>query len=130
MPREFKRIDRVSALIQRELSKLLIQEIRDPRLTLVTINKIEISKDMAHAKVFVTQLNVAQVQRERNPGENEIIKSLNKAAAHLRYHLANNLSLRVTPQLRFIYDTSLEQTMNLGYLINKAVEQDENKTKD
>jgi ribosome-binding factor A len=121
VPREFNRIDRVAALIQRELATLLLQEIRDPRLTLVTINKIEVSKDMAHAKVFVTQL--------QNINETQIIKILNKAASHLRHHLARNLSLRVTPELRFIYDTSLEQAMNLSHLIDQAVEKDENKTK-
>jgi ribosome-binding factor A len=137
MPREFQRIDRIAALIQRELSKLLVQEIRDPRLSLITINKIEISKDLAHAKVFVTHLqSIAQAaERKRKLGsklsddETQVVKILNKAASHLRYHLAHNLTLRVTPALRFIYDTSLEQAMNLNHLIEEAVESDENKTK-
>lgn len=124
MPKEFQRIDRIAMLIQRELANLLQQEIRDPRLTLVTINRVEVSRDLAHAKIFVTQLSGGS-----STNQALVIKTLNNASHHLRYLLANNLSLRVTPELRFFYDTSLEQALNLNQLIDKAVEKDENKTK-
>jgi ribosome-binding factor A len=120
MPKEFQRIDRIAALIQRELAKLLLKEMRDPRLSLVTITHVKVSRDLAHAKVFVTPLQ---------EGENvkEIVTELNAAAKHLRYCLAQALSLRITPALRFIYDAELNQALQLSNLIDKAVAADEKK---
>jgi ribosome-binding factor A len=94
--------------------------LHDPRVRLVTVTAIKLSRDLAHAKVFITQLQEAS---EKIAIE-ELVKILNKAAAHLRYHLAQALSLRVTPRLRFVYDASLTQAMHLSALINKAVADD------
>ena len=57
MPKEFSRTRRVGEQIQRELSALIREEVGDPRVGMVTINAVEVSRDLGHAKVFVTQLH-------------------------------------------------------------------------
>ena len=54
MPREFSRTRRVAELVQRELARLLEEEVSDPRIRLITITAVEVSKDLRHAKVYVT----------------------------------------------------------------------------
>lgn len=122
MPREYGRVERLAELIQREIAQLLIQEIRDPRLSLLTVTSVTVSKDMAHAKIFVTQ----HKDKQDIP---ETIKLLNKAVGHLRHCLAKTLKLRITPQLRFHYDESLDKSIHLSKLIDMAVAADEEKIK-
>jgi ribosome-binding factor A len=119
MPKEYSRIDRISELLQRELAKLLQQEIQDPRLSLVTITHIKISRDLAHAKVFITQHKSEQVIMA------ETVKILNKAAGHLRFCLAKAMQMRVIPQLKFHYDAELTQSIHLSALIDTAIVEDE-----
>ena len=93
------RISRVAEQIQRELSKLIQIDITDPRVKLVTVSAIKLSKDMNHAKVYVSTLgDVADIAKT--------VLVLNGAAAFLRRGLAKSLQLRVTPELRFFIDES------------------------
>lgn len=123
MPREYSRTERVADLLQRELAMLIQKEIQDPRLNLVTITAVEISKDLAHAKVHVTQL--------RDEIDSSVtIKALNKAANHLRYLLAQVTDLRFIPALRFYYDKSISEASHLSALIDAAVNADEKNHKE
>lgn len=122
MPKEYQRTERLAELIQRELAKLLLEELRDPRLNLVTITRVEVSRDLSHAKVFVTQHKEEQVILET-------VKILNKTVKHLRHCLAQSLKLRVTPQLRFIYDASIEKSARLAALIDAALTSDNERKK-
>jgi ribosome-binding factor A len=117
MPKEFSRIDRVAELIQHELARLLRKEIQDPRLSLVTISAVEVSRDLAHAKIFVTRLKDEE-QIEKT------LRVLNKASGFLRHQLATNLNLRITPRLHFVHDESITYGNKMSNLINQAVVSD------
>lgn len=112
---QYKRTDRISAVLQRELADLLRREIRDPRLTsLISISAVEISRDLSHAKIYVTQL-------DSDPeAVKATLKILNHAAPYLRTQIGSRIKLRITPQLRFIYDESISRGAHLVDLINKA----------
>ena len=114
MPKDFPRGRRVADQIQRELSEIIRLELKDPRVGLVTITDVEVSQDNAHAKVFFTALG-EPVQQEA------AVRALNHATGFLRSELAQRLKLRTVPQLRFIYDISVERGMRLSELIDQAV---------
>ena len=112
MPREFKRSDRVAELLQRELAAVIGQELKDPALGMVTVTAVRLSRDLAHAKVYVTALAAGL-------GEEEVVKRLNRAAGFLRHHLSHRVALRGTPDLRFVYDRSVEKGLALSQLIDR-----------
>jgi len=120
MPKEYKRTDRVAELIQRELAMLIQQEVRDPKLGLVTLTAVKVASDMSFAKVYVTQLDDSKPIADT-------LKVLNKLVKFFRFRLANSIQLRVIPQLKFVYDASISEGNRLAGLIDEAVAEDERK---
>ena len=90
MPREFSRGQRVGDLIQKELAQLIQQEIKDPRIGMVTITEAKVSRDLSFSDVYFTMLP------EENSQQGEEV--LNQAAGFLRSQLAKILSTRTTPR--------------------------------
>ncbi|MCB1667618.1 MAG: 30S ribosome-binding factor RbfA [Porticoccaceae bacterium] len=120
MPREFNRKDRVGDALQRELSQLIRDELRDPRVGLVTITAAEVNRDLSTAKIYVTFVDLDS-DEERQLATNV----LNGAAGFLRSQLARVMKMRVTPRLRFICDDSGKQGSYLSALIDRAISADE-----
>ena len=117
MPREFSRTRRVGEQIQRELAELVRAELKDPRLGMVTIQAVEVTRDLGHAKVFFTVLgNKGPVQ------ESQAV--LQHAAGFLRGELGRRMVIRSVPQLHFVYDESVERGSRLSHLIDEAVASD------
>ncbi len=115
MPKDFPRTRRVGEQIQRELAELIRDEVSDPRVGMVTVSAVEVSRDLAHAKVFVTPLG-------GGPEEGaELVEALNHAAAFLRKLLGQRLRIRTVPALHFFYDESFDRGARLSALIDKAV---------
>ena len=117
MPREFPRTRRVGEQIQRELAELIRTELRDPRLGMVSISSVQVSRDMAHAKIHISVLG-------KEEQVSDSLRVLNHAAGFLRHKLGKILHMRVIPVLRFYHDRSLEEGARLGALINKAIASD------
>ena len=111
MAQEFSRTQRVGGQIQRELAQIIQQELRDPRLGLITLSAVEMSKDMSHAKVFITVMNPEQ-------DVDETLKLLKKASGFLRRALGKRMMLRVIPELHFAYDSSLDEGMRVSALLD------------
>ncbi len=119
MPREFKRSDRVADAIQRSLAQTIQMEIRDPRLGLVNINSVNVTKDLANAKVYVTFVGV-----DSDDDSEASVEILNNAASYLRNLVAKDLSMRTTPRIRFYYDKTAVHGQTLSNLIDRAVAED------
>jgi ribosome-binding factor A len=114
MPREFSRASRIADQIQRDLSGLIRQEVKDPRVGLVTITAVEVNRDLSHAKVYVSSLaEVAATEQS--------VEALQHAAGFLRSQLSRALKIRSVPQLEFLYDASVERGVRLSHLIDEAV---------
>jgi ribosome-binding factor A len=108
---------KIADQIQRELSELIRLELRDPRVSMVTLTGVELARDISHAKVFFTHLgNDAQVD--------SCLNGLNSASGFLRQQLARRLTIRTVPQLHFDVDQSIERGARLSKLINEAVAED------
>jgi ribosome-binding factor A len=108
------RLARIADQIQRELSELIRLELRDPRVRLVTLTGVELSRDQSHAKVFFTTL-------DPNTDAKSCGEGLTHAAGFLRAGLAHRLSTRTVPDLTFAYDDSIERGVRLSRLIDEAV---------
>jgi len=112
MAKEFGRNARVSSQMQKELSFILQRDIDDPRLGFVTINEVEVSKDLAVAKIYVTVLNVDDQGKRAN------VKVLNELAPVIRHQLAKRMRLRHISELRFYYDDSFDTGMRVSELLS------------
>jgi ribosome-binding factor A len=111
----FARTDRIAQQMQREIAELVRLKINDPRVRLVTITGVEVANDYSHAKVFFTRLDGKQ---------DEAQQGLEHASGFLRNHLARSIKLRITPQLHFVFDVSVERGDKLSRLIDQAVASD------
>ena len=104
--------------IRRELAEMIRLELKDPRVSLVTLTDVEISPDYTHAKVFYTTL-AGEEQRQA------IERGLKHAAGFLRRELGRRVRIHHTPELHFVYDASVERGSHLSQLIDEAVKADE-----
>ena len=124
--KEYSRTDRVGDQIQKELAQIIQREVRDPRLASTTITAVQTSKDMRYAKIYVTFMGVDDAVIIK-----EDITALNKAKGFFRTHLGKAMSLRLVPELSFIYDESIVRGDVLSRLIDIAISSDkENHTDD
>ncbi len=114
MPRDYPRTRRVAELLQRELSSLIRDRLKDPEVGMVTISDVEVSRDLAHARVYFTLLG-GEAERERSR------EALQRAAGFLRRELGRELHLRTIPQLRFIYDDTMDRGNRVSALIDQAL---------
>ena len=117
MKRHSQRALRVGEQIQRELAQMLRDGVRDPRVGRITITAVEVSPDLSHAKVFVTDLAGSE-------HADEAVRALDRTAGFLRSELAHRIRLYSVPQLHFAYDDSIESGMRLAKLIDDAVASD------
>ena len=116
MAKEYSRTQRVSDQIQRELAQLIQLEMKDPRVGMVTVSAVDISRDLAFADVYVSFLGVDEQTKV-----DESLEVLKRAAGFLRSQLARAVKLRFTPQLRFHFDNSLRHGAYMSSLIDEAV---------
>lgn len=116
MAKDFSRSDRIAEQIRRELADLLQFEVKDPRVSMVTITEVEVSGDLAHAKIFYS----APVQ-DNPEAMRELQKGLEKSAGFLRSQLGKRMSVRTVPQLHFSYDSSIDRGMKISRLIDEAL---------
>ncbi|WP_181295731.1 30S ribosome-binding factor RbfA [Pseudomonas sp. Q2-TVG4-2] len=120
MAKEFSRTQRIGDQMQRELALLIQREVKDPRLGLVTITAVEVSRDLSHAKVFITVMG-------KDDDEDAVktnLRILNDAGGFLRMQLGKAMKLRTVPQLHFNYDASVRRGVELTSLIERAVAED------
>lgn len=141
MAKEFSRATRVAEQMQRELADLLMFEVKDPRIGMVTITAVEVTGDMAHAKIFYSAPQAKSTQAQPNQTKSSQAKpnainhtktlqsiqnGLENSAGYLRTQVAKRMLLRTVPQLHFVYDESIDIGMKMSQLIEAARATDKN----
>lgn len=117
MPQKsFHRTDRVSAQLRRELGTLVREAVSEHGLPSVSVSDVEVTRDLAHAKVFVTAL-----QAER---ADEAMKGLKTVAPEIRYRLAHTVKMRHVPELHFHYDDSVDRGERIEQLLRDLPDTD------
>ena len=112
------RAEQVANEVQRELADLIRNEMRDPRVGYVTITRVDISDDLSLARVFVSELST-------EAGKNgDSVEALRKAAGFLRRELGKRVRLRLTPELRFEADRSIEEGLRMTQLLDEIARKD------
>jgi len=120
MAQGFQRHQRVAGQIKREMAELIrdsgVDNGPDAPLTMLTITDCEVSRDLAHARIFYSVLN-----SDEQPVAQQWLE---EAAGHLRSELAHRMRLRIVPQLTFLFDNSIEQGMQMDALIRAVRDKD------
>lgn len=107
-----KRNDRLAEEIKRELAQIFLEQMKDPRLNLVSITRVEVTNELSHARVFVS---VMGDDEERTNVE----KALQGARGYLRSEIGSRLKVRRVPELVFQIDRSIEHAVHIASLLNQ-----------
>ncbi|MCJ8311919.1 MAG: 30S ribosome-binding factor RbfA [Saccharospirillaceae bacterium] len=125
MAKEYARTDRVADQIQKDVANIIQREVKDPRIGMVTINQVTISKDLSYAELYFTCMPFgSQADVDEPTYRKECVKVLNNASSFLRTQLGKGLKLRIVPELRFHYDAVIERATHVSSLISQAVNED------
>ena len=130
MAREYKRSQRVGDHIQKELATIIQMPVRDAGLGLVTISAVDLSTDLAYAKIFVTCLGMEHAESDEQALSDDragVLAMLNDNAAQFRHQLSKILTTRTVPKLQFMFDENLEQANRLTSLIDSLHTEDPQK---
>ena len=110
---------RIGDFVRDEIASIIQRQMRDPRVGMVMVNEVNVSRDLSWADVYITSID-AKTSEERA----QLISILNNAAGYFRTELAKRHSMRTTPKPRFHYDESVERGPRLEALIDSALEAD------
>ena len=113
MPRPTGRSQKVGDQIQRELSEIIHRELRDPGVGMITLTAVDVSPDCAYATVYFTCLDAAHVKEAK--------AGLTRATGFLRAQIGKRIKIWTTPELKFVYDESVERGDRLSRLIDSAI---------
>nr|BET44344.1 MAG: 30S ribosome-binding factor RbfA [Candidatus Aschnera chinzeii] len=120
MHKECTRVQRISQELQKKIAKILQHKINDPRIKMVSISYVEVSRDLAYAKIFVSFLNLNDNCDLDLIDKN--IKIMNGyMSKYIRYMLSKMMILRLVPELTFLYDKGLIESMRINNLIDFAI---------
>ncbi len=124
MSKEFARYDRLAQQMQQEMAVILQREIKDPRLhRMITVSDVEVSKDLSHAKIYVTFLGLESEKVALN------LQILNDASGFIRSLIAKRIQARIVPTVRFYFDKSLDEGIRMANLVETVRRSDEQKRK-
>lgn len=118
MANEFPRSERIAQLISRGLANLMSMEVNDQRIKSLTVVDVEVTRDLRHANVFVSNANASEAEIEN------AMQALHKASGFLRHRLAQSVDLRRCPDLHFKYDYSVQRGADLSALIDSVAPKD------
>ena len=105
---------RINGEVQRELSVIIRQEIKDPRIHMMTsVTQVEVAPDLKTCKAFISVLGNAEEKKNT-------LARLRSAEGYIRRYLAKNLNLRNTPEIHFILDDSIEYGVHMSHLIDEV----------
>ncbi len=124
---DFGRDLRVADFVRDELAQIIQQQMRDPRVGMISINDVKVSRDLSFADVYVSSMWILAESDEtaKSKAKTEMIQVLNKAAGFLRTKLSKRHSMRTTPVPRFHYDDVAERAPKMDALIKDALAADD-----
>jgi len=111
----FSRTDRVGDEIKRAVGILIEKEVKDPRVGFVTVTSVKVAGDLSVATVYVT------VGENEDP--EEALRGLQAASCFIRKRLGETVRLRTTPELRFVYDSSVERGFRMDALLKRIADE-------
>lgn len=110
------RSDRMEGELQKVLAEIVREDLKDPRLELITFTKVKVARDLSFAKVYVSHLDEAKLK--------EGISVLNKAKGLIRKEIGMKMKLRIVPEVAFVIDDSLSYSKKIDDLLNEIKKED------
>ena len=110
------KIDRISSNLVKEISYILMTEVKNPDVKFVTVTDCKVTNDLSYAKVYVTVLNKDKIQ--------ETLEGLKDASGFIRHNLKERVDIRNIPELEFVYDESIEYGQKIEDIIEQIHEED------
>lgn len=107
---------KIGSMFTREISRIILEEIKNPNIKFVTLTGCDVTNDLSYAKVYFTCLN-----RDK---KEETEKALNKAANYIELELSKSVEIRKMPQISFHYDTSIEYGENIEKKLQELKEKE------
>lgn len=114
MPMTRYRPTRVGELLQAEIAQLLLRQLKDPRLRMATISRVDVSADLRHACVYISRIGSESEQRAA-------IQGFERAAGFIRSHLGKHLKLRYAPELTFKLDTTIAYGVRISRMLHDLI---------
>ncbi len=112
------RANRVAEEIKREVTKMMRDELKDPRIGFVTVTSVEVTPDIRYARIFVSVLGSAEDTKQT-------LLALNKAKGFVRTELGRRIRLRYTPEVEFRFDESIEHGARIMELLGEVKDADD-----
>ena len=109
-----RRIERLSESVKQEVSKIILYELKDPRISFITVTKVEVASDLKRAKVYISILGDDLVQKKN-------LRALEHAKGFIQARVGAHLQIRYTPILTFCLDESIKKSQHISKLIDEAV---------
>ncbi len=113
MKKSHHRVERVNAVIKEILSEIVLKDVKDPRVGLVTVTGVNTAKDLSAARVFFSVMG-DEAQRQIT------MKILRGASGYMRHTIARELDVKVAPELRWVYDDSLDRAFRIDQVLHEA----------
>ena len=110
------KIDRIASNLIKEISYILMTEVKDPDIKFVTVTDCKVTNDLSYAKVYVTVFNQERID--------ETMKALKDASGYIRHELIDRVDIRHIPELEFVYDESIEYGKKIENIIEKIHDED------
>lgn len=110
------KIDRIASNLIKEISYILMTEVKDPDIKFVTVTDCKVTNDLSYAKVYVTVFNQDRI--------NQTMQSLKDASGFIRHELTDRVDIRHIPELEFVYDESIEYGKKIENIIEQIHEED------
>ena len=121
---EHKRIKRLNSLLKEVLSEVIVSEVKDPRMAhLVSVSNVNVSKDLHHAKVYVSIIGTDKERRDT-------LEALESAAGFIGVSAAKKVVMRYFPTLTFKLDTTVDEQMKIDALLDQIHHDEDNRTHD
>lgn len=110
MPKNENRLNRIDEELKKEISHIITFELKNPSVTgLISVTKAKITPDLKYAKIYVSILNSKNIK--------QTMEALNKSAGFIRTQIAKKINLRITPELTFVFDDSMEYGAKIDSII-------------
>ncbi len=120
----YQRSERISEEIRKEINAIIRNDVKDPRISILfSIIKTEVTKDLRHAKVYVSVLGT-------DDEKNQTIEGLKRASGYIRKELGSRIEIRYIPELHFVLDSSIEHSIEIAKKLEEIRKSQEEQTHD
>ncbi len=117
-----RRVEKLNSLLKEVISEVIMREVKNPHVSsLITVTKVDITKDLRHAKVYISVIGTPEQKKET-------FQAIQSAAGFIGVHASKKVVMRYFPELHFKFDDSLDQHMRIDSILKEIEDERESRT--